>query len=508
MKNVIEVPVLDYNLDPRGAGHFFYNHMDKHKNNIAQVEVKTGNIDTYGDLLKRCVRASVYLKKIGLQPGDFISVCTYNHLNACVPMIAAFFINAIMSALDPTLSLEDMVHLLQQIKPKVVFTTPESVTMIESVIKRIGTDTAVIVFGSTSSHVSFSDALATCTKNEILNFSPTSVRTLDDIGIVYFSSGTTGLAKTLCHTHYSIICQSTNNAESGFNFGLTFGYYSPYWTVYSQCLCTSIIMGTARLLLPKFDKSNPWEPFYHKPKVDVSFVKDIFIAGGVIDSDQVKNLQNLFVDSEIYRLYGQSEVLGYLAHFTPKDKELKALKPDSVGLGIPGVSYKIVDVDSRLALGPHKRGELCVKTKFAMTGYYNMDSSDTWDTDGWLRTGDIGYYDEDNCFYIVDRIKEMFKYQGWHVTPSSIENVLLQHPAVGLAVALGVPHKIDGHHPMGVVVLKHEHSNTTANEILKFADAKLEDRLKLRAGLKIVQTLPLTGSGKIHRRKLKESLGL
>ncbi|KAK4879464.1 hypothetical protein RN001_007610 [Aquatica leii] len=525
---IIEVPGLDYNLDPLGYGHFLYNHMINHKHKIAQVDARTRKNETYQDLLERCVRTALYLKKIGVQPGDFISLCTYNHLDACVPVISAFFINAIMSAVDPSLSLEDTVHLLQQTKPKVIFALSESIPMIESVINRIGTNTTVIVFDSNASHIPFSSVLAACTKNEISSFSPTPVKSLDDIAIVFFSSGTTGLSKGICHKHYSLFCQSINNAESGFNFDLSFGYYSPYWTVYVTCLCTSIITGTARLIVPKFDKFDPWEPFYHKPnyvilnvfqsltlcifpkpeEVDLSFVKVVLITGGVIQSDQIEELQKIFVDSKIYLLYGQSEVFGYLAHFTPKDEKLLASKRNSVGFGRPGISYKIVDLDSRMPLGPNKIGELCVKTKFAMVGYHNMDSSVAWDSNGWLKTGDVVYYDDYGCFYVVERIKEMFKYQGWHVTPSVIETVLLQHPAVASAVVLGAVHKYDGHRPIGIVVLKPGYENVNEAEIQNFVDDKVENRLKLRAGLKFVDRLPMTASGKINRWRLKANLGI
>ena len=76
-----------------------------------------------------------------------------------------------------------------------------------------------------------------------------------------------------------------------------------------------------------------------------------------------------------------------------------------------------MDLDTNQNLGPNQRGELRVKSSFVMNGYYNMDSSDSFDESGWLKTGDVVYYDDDCCFYVVDRIKESFKYRDGSLHP-------------------------------------------------------------------------------------------
>lgn len=73
-----------------------------------------------------------------------------------------------------------------------------------------------------------------------------------------------------------------------------------------------------------------------------------------------------------------------------------------------------------------------------MNGYYRQDSSRCFDEYGWLKTGDLGYYDEYQCFYIIDRIKELIKYRGWHVQPQILENILLNHPLVAVTVVVGM----------------------------------------------------------------------
>lgn len=84
---------------------------------------------------------------------------------------------------------------------------------------------------------------------------------------------------------------------------------------------------------------------------------------------------------------------------------------------------QVVDPETEELCGPNRSGELRLKSPMVMNGYFGRDSSDSFDDDGWLKTGDVVYYDEDSFFYIVDRIKEMLKYKSWHVPPAMVEKV-------------------------------------------------------------------------------------
>lgn len=138
-----------------------------------------------------------------------------------------------------------------------------------------------------------------------------------------------------------------------------------------------------------------------------------------------------------------------------------------------------------------------------MNGYYNRDSSIIWDKNGWYKTGDIVYYDDEFCFYIVDRIREMLKYHDWHVEPAALEEIVKCHPAITTAVVIGVPHEVDGDHPMAVVTLNGSCKDVTADDIKEFVDEKVDDRKRLRGGVKIVDSIPTTTTGKINRRDVR-----
>ncbi|KAK4872997.1 hypothetical protein RN001_015026 [Aquatica leii] len=503
--NVIYMPNFEHQPDPRGIGWVFYENMLRNKDRLAQVDGVTGEEDTFGSLLQRCVRAAVGLQSAGIQYGDVVSVCTYNHLNSCVPHISSMFIGAKIAAFDPTLSLSDAIHLFKIVMPKLIFVDEESVTLIENVIREVKCQTTIVVFGPSEKHISF------------LHFGKS---------IVELDSGTSGLPKGICHTHYSLLRANPTEMKVGALASLMFGSDSPYWNVFLVFLTYSILNGTGRVLYPKFDKNDPWKIFsrkitmaclnitelmmlHHAPRpksIDTSALQLVVTGGSPISVTQILKVRTMFSNATVRISYGQSEVFPIVLCFNIRDsKQIEFLKTktNSCGMPLTGISYKIVNLESGKALGPNQKGELRVKTEMQLHGYYNMDSSGIWDDDCWLKTGDYGYYDEDCCFYIIDRIKEMFKYQDWHIIPATLEGILVTHPAVLIAVVVGVPHEVDMYRPMAVVQLKNG-ASASEEEIQNYLDDKVEDRQRLRGGVKFVNTFPLTPSGKVNRFVLKQ----
>lgn len=170
------------------------------------------------------------------------------------------------------------------------------------------------------------------------------------------------------------------------------------------------------------------------------------------------------------------------------------------------IILQIVDLKTGKTLGANQEGEIRVKISSVTNGYQNQTSDDILDADGWLKTGDVGYYDDNYCVYIIDRIKEMFKYQSWHIVPASIEAIIKEHPAVHESVVVGIPHGTDGDVPTAVIVLKKDMSNVTSKEIQKFVEEKVDDRQRLRGGVKFVASVPKTPTGKIIRRLVKDMI--
>ncbi|KAM7306565.1 4-coumarate--CoA ligase 1-like, partial [Ixodes scapularis] len=116
----------------------------------------------------------------------------------------------------------------------------------------------------------------------------------------------------------------------------------------------------------------------------------------------------------------------------------------------------IIDLSSGVSLGAYQKGEIVVQSKTLMKGYYGRPEAtlEVLSRDGWLRTGDLGYYDSNGQIYIVDRIKQMIKCMGNIVTPAELEEILTTHEAVLEAAVVGIPSSKYGEAPVACVVVK------------------------------------------------------
>lgn len=143
--------------------------------------------------------------------------------------------------------------------------------------------------------------------------------------------------------------------------------------------------------------------------------------------------------------------------------------PGSVGVLRKGMWGKVIDIETGVALGPNRRGELCFKGPNIMKGYVGdkLATSAVIDKDGWLYTGDMGYYDDNAEFYILDRIKDLIKNNIFQVPPTDIEAVLLTHPGIKDAGVVGVPDTEGDELILGFVV-RQPGVNLTKEDVIEF----------------------------------------
>uniref|UniRef100_A0A336K4B4 CSON015311 protein n=1 Tax=Culicoides sonorensis TaxID=179676 RepID=A0A336K4B4_CULSO len=155
-----------------------------------------------------------------------------------------------------------------------------------------------------------------------------------------------------------------------------------------------------------------------------------------------------------------------------------------------------------VGLGPGETGEILVRGSHIMKGYYKNETAtnETIAKNGWLKTGDIGYY-KDSQFYITDRLKELIKVKGFQVAPAELEEVLRSHPHVADAAVIGVPNPVSGELPRGYVVAK---PNVKINEedVLNYVQTKVAVYKRLESVV-VINEIPKNATGKILRRELK-----
>ncbi|XP_017775787.1 PREDICTED: 4-coumarate--CoA ligase 1-like [Nicrophorus vespilloides] len=503
---VITMPEEDFTPNPRGLGYAMFEGMKNNLNKVAQIDAATGQEDLYSEFLQRCVRVSLEMKNRGVKARDFISSCSRNHLNSYIPYVASAFVGTQLAAIDPGLSLVDKKYLINDSKPVLIFVDEGSESVIKEILKELELDTIVVCFDT-----DFEEFLKP--KPDEDKFAPYEPEDISETAVVLFSSGTTGMPKGICLSHKYILFFSRNC-----NFEMTLAYASLYYISITIIMAGSTINGTTRLICDGFKEDKTWiyiekykvnylfvTPYQTvrlydaKPEGLVSSLSFMIMAGHQATAEFLDTIRKAMPNTLICYVYGQTElsVIGNPLHALIKDN------PTSIGVPTRGMHYKIVDPETEEALALTQKGELRVKSQWTMNGYLNRDNSEVFDKDGFLKTGDVAYFDENFCLYIVDRVKEMFKFRGMHYVPAKVEAILQNHPQIQVATVIGVPNFRDENHAMAVVVLV-KGSTITAQEIEEYVNGQVEENLKLRAGVEIIEEMPFTVSGKVSRRCLKE----
>ncbi|XP_061718164.1 probable 4-coumarate--CoA ligase 1 [Cydia pomonella] len=357
----------------------------------------------------------------------------------------------------------------------------------------------------------------------------------DDVCLIPYSSGTTGMPKGVMLTHKNLVCNLKQvqwpkmmkyEGEKGkgdvvltvppffhiygfngvLNYNLTLGYHvvsMPRFTPEDYIKCLSEYQPTTLFVVPSLLAFLATHPSVKKEHLQ--FVETIMVgAAPTTDSMLEKFLLKCEKTKDEIRLlqgYGMTESAP-VALMTPYVYPYN--KVGSVGQLVPSTQGKVVSLTSGDMLGPHKSGELLIRGPQVMKGYWNNEAAtkETLDADGWLHTGDVAYYDDDQYFYIVDRTKELIKVKGNQVSPTELESVIMELPEVADVAVVGVPHALAGEVPRAFVVLKPK-QNLTEKQVYDLVASKLTRYKHLEGGVAFLDSIPRNAAGKIMRNELK-----
>lgn len=189
---------------------------------------------------------------------------------------------------------------------------------------------------------------------------------------------------------------------------------------------------------------------------------------------------------------------------------LQGARLDSVGRPVPGVHLRVAAPETGEPLRPGEIGEIRARSTSLMAGYLPAEATGEAMCDGWYRTGDVGWVDDDGWLRITDRLKEMIKVRGFQVAPAEIETVLHGHPAVKDCAVFGVPDGLNGEAVVAAIAVRApaqgEDSEVLAAELTARVDQKLASYKRL-SRIVFVDDIPRLPSGKALRRVLKETYG-
>ena len=234
-------------------------------------------------------------------------------------------------------------------------------------------------------------------------------------------------------------------------------------------------------------------------KLDFASLKGFFSGAAPLAAATINDLREL-TGATMCEVYGSTETAP-VATVTPWGG---TIKPGTVGVPVPDTDVKIVDVaDPSKTLGIGETGEIAIKGPQIMVGYYKKPAeTENALKDGWFFTGDIGKFDEDGYLSIVDRKKDMIIAGGYNIYPVELDDILMGHPKILEACAIGIPHEYRGETVKAFIVTK-EGETLTEEEITAYCKEKLA-AYKVPKIFEFIEELPKSAVGKVLRRKLRD----
>ncbi|XP_077227273.1 4-coumarate--CoA ligase-like 9 [Tasmannia lanceolata] len=344
-----------------------------------------------------------------------------------------------------------------------------------------------------------------------------------DPAAILYSSGTTGNVKGVVLTHRNFIAliggynASRPDIESPPVGLLTvplfhiFGFFS---------ILRNIAMGEATVLMERFDfgamlravekfrvTGMPVTPplvvamvkSEEVGKYDLSSLMVVGCGGAPLGKEVAEQFGSKFPNIEIVQGYGLTESTGSATRtIGPEESQHYG----SVGRLAENLEAKIVHPTTGEALSPGQQGELWLRGPIIMKGYIGDDdaTASTLDSEGWMKTGDLCYFDHDGFLFIVDRLKELIKYKAYQVPPAELEQVLQSHPEIADAAVVPYPDEDAGQIPMAFVV-RRPGSTLNESQVMDFVAKQVAPYKKIRR-VAFINSIPKNPAGKILRREL------
>lgn len=502
-----------------------------------------GRTWTYADLAQLARRAARGLQDRGLGKGDRIGLCLGNSPYHLVLYFAALRIGAIVVNVNPLYTTFELDTLIRDAGIKMI-AVPEVRFVHENVVavaRAAGAETIIVcrmadilpplqrlgfMLLRRKDHIRITDPSLHLEMRELLKnpapFDPVEVIP-DDVAVLQYTGGTTGLPKGAMLTHANL---AANSAQMLAHFGgmpeeqqRTLGILPMFHVFALTCVLNySIETGAELVLLPRFEMKPVLASIKRKPPTQFFGVPTIYIAFNMLPENQVPSLARvrccisggaplpLEVREAFERRTGARVVEGYgLSEASPIltcNPLLGLVKENSCGPCFPGTRIEVRDPGSPQHLrATGERGEVMARGPQVMKGYWNR-TKETEATfyDGALRTGDIGYLDEDGYLFLVDRIGDLILCGGYNVYPRIIEDAAYHYPDVVEAIAIGIPDDYRGQSPKLFVKLA-PGSPLTPDGLLEFLATRLS-KIELPTEIEIRESLPKTLIGKLSKKEL------
>ncbi|WP_047151029.1 long-chain-fatty-acid--CoA ligase [Aneurinibacillus tyrosinisolvens] len=473
---------------------------------------------TYGEFYQSVKNTAVNLAGQGIGKGDTVALLLGNSPHFLITYYGALLAGAAVVPINPIYTPHEISFILQNSRTKLAVAAAPLLPAFEALHGKLPDLQRVVLIGGTSEHdwtMPYEELIA----HSIADFEAPALEE-DDIAVILYTSGTTGVPKGAMLTHQNLASNAdsiaqylTVNAEDRFVTVL------PMFHVFCMTVCMNapIAIGASMIIIPRFSPTEVVRMIREKhatvfvgvptmynfilqtPGVtpaDLDSLRICISGGASLPVALLHNFEEKF-NKKISEGYGLSEASPVTA-FNPVDG---VRKPGSIGVDIPGVRNKIVDEEGE-ELPRGQVGELIVQGPNVMKGYLNLPEETAMTLqNGWLHTGDMAYMDEDGYIFIVDRKKDLIIVGGYNVYPREVEEVLYHHPQVVEAAVIGAPDENQGEIVQAYVVRQDD--SLTEEALREHCRSELA-KYKVPHSIVFIKELPKNTTGKILRRALRD----
>ncbi|GMR60462.1 hypothetical protein PMAYCL1PPCAC_30657, partial [Pristionchus mayeri] len=344
--------------------------------------------------------------------------------------------------------------------------------------------------------------------------------------MIFFTSGTTGLPKAAEITRRSLIInlqqmscpifgpiQAKDKLLLPLSIAHLFGVISAYY---------ALVNGGTVVTMNRFDAKSTVElvqdhkistmhvtppmlqalAYESSANADTfASVRSVIVGGAPLDSNIASLCKKKMALRDLRQTYGMTELGGLctLSH-------IECGKVESVGVPLPGMLFKIVHWETKQLMQPNQIGQLLVMGPQTMPCYYKNPkaTSEIMDHQGFVKTGDAAFYDENGYVYVLDRIKDIIKHKGTLICPSEVELILRAHPGIDDCAVVGRQDHVSGEVPAAFVVKSASHPLLSSAEVRQYVSGKIATFKELRGGVFFISEIPRSSCGKVLRRHLRQ----
>ena len=482
---------------------------------------------TWKEVLRRCEQLAGGLRELDLNAGDRMAIISHNSSVMAELFYGPLWLGVVPVPLNWRWALPELVACLEDCEPTVMVVDATHVDKARELQGRCPSIKTLIYIGDGEVPEGFVSYEAIVGGAERISYCPFGG---EDLAAIVYTGGTTGRSKGVMLSHTNLYVNAMNHLEfDSVGEGHSIVLSGPMFHISALCrVYIHTFMDVHMVILPQFDALDLMENI-QKYKVtsvilisamaallldhprysefDLSTIRKINYGAAPMPPSLINRLRKAFPRVSFFHGYGATEAAGIISTLSVKDHYLEgaaAKRLGSVGKPAPYIALRVVDDQDR-EVEPGVVGEIVIRGPNVMQGYYKMpEETARVLRDDWYHTGDVGYRDEEDYIFLVDRMKDMIISGGENIYSIEVERAIDLHPAIRQCAVVGRPDETWGEVVHAVISLEPGQSVTEA-ELVAHCRQHIAG-YKCPKSLSIWDALPLSGAGKLQKNEIRDRL--